>query len=101
MPCAITDGCLQGAEIAMAFAGGDSSLSNIADLQRMAASASARSDKRLVQSLEAVAVELRLMQPGVASRNGLGCRGEAGADELRGHATATLRARCRLSRGAY
>jgi hypothetical protein len=39
--------------------------------------------------LEAIAVELRLMQPGIASRDSLGGHGNAGTDELRrrrGHA---------------
>jgi hypothetical protein len=40
----------------------------------------------MLYDLEAVAVQLRLMQPVIASRDGLGCRGDTGADELRGHA---------------
>jgi Zn-dependent alcohol dehydrogenase len=40
----------------------------------------------ILDDLEAVAVELRLMQPVIASRDGLGGRGDAGTDELRGHA---------------
>jgi hypothetical protein len=35
--------------------------------------------------LEAIPGELRLMQPGVALRGGLGGGGDAGTDELRGH----------------
>ena len=42
----------------------------------------------VLDDLEAVAVELRLMQPGAVLRDGLGGRGEARSDELRRHAAA-------------
>jgi len=41
----------------------------------------------VLDDLGAIAVELRLMQPGIALRDGLGGSGDAGADELHGHET--------------
>ena len=49
-------------------------------------STSGSSVSAVLDDLEAVAVELRLMQPIVTARNGLGGGGDARTDELRWHA---------------
>lgn len=55
-------------------------------LSAITRSAAEAEGRGTLDDLEAIAVELRLMQPIIASRNGLGDRGDAGTDELRsGH----------------
>ena len=99
---ALTDGCLQGAEVGMAFAGGEDQLA----VEHRGLAADCRQRVRqehqtlgpvatalavephhavILGNLEAATVEFRLMQPVIASRDGLGGRGDAGADEFRGH----------------